>query len=83
MPKLSKNRTNVEKVVDGSRKYTVEEACALVKKAKKTAEEKRLAKNARAKARRAKRRAAKAAAQPSNTALGATIGDLDENGSLE
>jgi len=34
MPKLSKNRTNVEKVVDGSRKYTVEEACALVKKAK-------------------------------------------------
>ena len=34
MPKLSKNRTNVDKVVDGSRKYTVEEACALVKKAK-------------------------------------------------
>ena len=35
MPKLSKNRTKaVEAVVDASRKYTVEEACALVKKAK-------------------------------------------------
>jgi large subunit ribosomal protein L1 len=34
MPKLSKNRTKVDEVVDGSRKYTVEEACALVKKAK-------------------------------------------------
>jgi large subunit ribosomal protein L1 len=33
MPKLSKNRTKVDEVVDGSRKYTVEEACALVKKA--------------------------------------------------
>ena len=34
MPKLSKNRTKVEEVIDRSRKYTVEEACALVKKAK-------------------------------------------------
>ena len=34
MPKLSKNRTKVDQTVDGSRKYTVEEACALVKKAK-------------------------------------------------
>jgi large subunit ribosomal protein L1 len=34
MPKLSKNRTKVDEAVDGSRKYTVEEACALVKKAK-------------------------------------------------
>ena len=34
MPKLSKNRTKVDETVDGSRKYTVEEACALVKKAK-------------------------------------------------
>ncbi|MBX3193270.1 MAG: 50S ribosomal protein L1 [Labilithrix sp.] len=33
MPKLSKNRTKVEEL-DRSRKYTVEEACALVKKAK-------------------------------------------------
>jgi len=34
MPKLSKNRATVEKVVDQARKYTVEEAVALVKKAK-------------------------------------------------
>ena len=35
MPKLSKNRTKAEQaVLDSSRKYTVEEACALVKKAK-------------------------------------------------
>lgn len=34
MPKLSKNRTKVEKAVDRSRKYSVEEACALVKSAK-------------------------------------------------
>src|SRR5690349_19446109 len=34
MPKLSKNRTKVGEAVDVSRKYTVEEACALVKKAK-------------------------------------------------
>src|ERR1700759_5820820 len=35
MPKLSKNRAKAEKEVpDRSRKYTVEEACALVKKAK-------------------------------------------------
>jgi large subunit ribosomal protein L1 len=34
MPKLSKNRAKVEKEVDISRKYTVEEAAALVKKAK-------------------------------------------------
>jgi large subunit ribosomal protein L1 len=34
MPKLSKNRTKVDEAVDRSRKYTVEEACALVKKAK-------------------------------------------------
>src|SRR4029077_12575675 len=34
LPKLSKNRENVEKIVDRTRKYTVEEACALVKKAK-------------------------------------------------
>ena len=35
MPKLSKNRTKaIDAVVDVSRKYTVEEACALVKKAK-------------------------------------------------
>lgn len=34
MPKLSKNRTKVDENVDRSRKYTVEEACALVKKAK-------------------------------------------------
>src|SRR5690349_9464912 len=34
MPKLSKNRTKVEEGLDRSRKYTVEEACALVKKAK-------------------------------------------------
>jgi large subunit ribosomal protein L1 len=34
MPKASKNRTKVDETVDGSRKYTVEEACALVKKAK-------------------------------------------------
>jgi large subunit ribosomal protein L1 len=34
MPKLSKNRTKVDEAVDSSRKYTVEEACALVKKAK-------------------------------------------------
>ena len=34
MPKLSKNRTRVEKEVDQARKYTVEEACALVAKTK-------------------------------------------------
>jgi large subunit ribosomal protein L1 len=34
MPKLSKNRTKVDEAVDRSRKYTVEEACALVKTAK-------------------------------------------------
>ena len=34
MPKLSKNREKVEKAVDRTRKYTVEEACALVKSAK-------------------------------------------------
>jgi large subunit ribosomal protein L1 len=34
MPKLSKNRTRVEQAVDRARKYTVEEACALVAKTK-------------------------------------------------
>ena len=34
MAKLSKNRTKVTKDVDTSRKYTVEEACAIVKAAK-------------------------------------------------
>ena len=34
MPKLSKNRTKVEQMVDRSRKYTVEEACALVRQTK-------------------------------------------------
>jgi len=34
MPKLSKNRTKVENLVDRSRKYTVEEACALVRQTK-------------------------------------------------
>ena len=34
MPKLSKNRTKAVEAADTSRKYTVEEACALVKKAK-------------------------------------------------
>jgi large subunit ribosomal protein L1 len=34
MPKLSKNRTKVDEAVDRSRKYTVEEACALVKTTK-------------------------------------------------
>jgi large subunit ribosomal protein L1 len=34
LPKLSKNRAKVEQLVDRSRKYTVEEACSLVKKAK-------------------------------------------------
>ncbi len=34
MPKLSKNREQVDKVVESARKYTVEEACSLVKKAK-------------------------------------------------
>ena len=34
MPKLSKNRTKADESVDVSRKYTVEEACAIVKKAK-------------------------------------------------
>src|SRR5436853_6837786 len=34
MPKLSKNREKAEQVVDRSRKYTVEEACALVAKTK-------------------------------------------------
>lgn len=34
MPKLSKNRAKVVEAVDTSRKYSVEEACALVKKAK-------------------------------------------------
>ena len=34
MPKLSKSRTKVEQLVDRSRKYTVEEACALVRQTK-------------------------------------------------
>jgi large subunit ribosomal protein L1 len=34
LPKLSKNRAKVEQIVDRSRKYSVEEACTLVKKAK-------------------------------------------------
>jgi large subunit ribosomal protein L1 len=34
MPKLSKNRAKIEKEIDVTRKYTVEEACSLVKKAK-------------------------------------------------
>jgi large subunit ribosomal protein L1 len=34
MPKLSKNREKVEKLIDRARKYTVEEACSLVKQAK-------------------------------------------------
>jgi large subunit ribosomal protein L1 len=34
MPKLPKNRAKVEKLVDQSRKYTVGEACGLVKEAK-------------------------------------------------
>src|SRR4051794_37254181 len=34
MPKLSKNRTRVEQLVDRSRKYTVEEACNLVRQTK-------------------------------------------------
>lgn len=34
MPKLSKNRTKADLAVDISRKYSVEEACTLVKKAK-------------------------------------------------
>ena len=34
MAKLSKNRTKVEEIVDRSRKYSVEEAASLVKKAK-------------------------------------------------
>ena len=34
MPKLSKNRTKADLAVDVSRKYSVEEACTLVKKAK-------------------------------------------------
>ena len=33
MPKVPKNRAKVEQVVDRSRKYTVEEACALLKQA--------------------------------------------------
>jgi large subunit ribosomal protein L1 len=34
MPKVSKNRAKVDASVDQTRKYTVEEACTLVKKAK-------------------------------------------------
>ena len=34
MPKLSKNRAKIDELVDRTRKYTVEEACALVRKAK-------------------------------------------------
>jgi large subunit ribosomal protein L1 len=34
MPKVSKNRAKVVQMVDGTRKYSVEEACALVKKAR-------------------------------------------------
>ena len=34
MPKLSKNRTKVDALVDASRKYSVEEAMLLVKQAK-------------------------------------------------
>ena len=33
MPKVSKNRAKVEKLVDRTRKFSVEEACALLKKA--------------------------------------------------
>lgn len=33
MPKVSKNRAKVEKLVDPTRKFSVEEACALLKKA--------------------------------------------------
>ena len=33
MPKLAKKRAKVDEAVDRTRKYTVEEACALVKKA--------------------------------------------------
>ena len=36
LAKLSKNRTKVTTEVDTARKYTVEEACAIVKKAKFT-----------------------------------------------
>ena len=34
MPKIPKNRAKADTVVDRERKYSVEEACALVKKAK-------------------------------------------------
>jgi large subunit ribosomal protein L1 len=34
LPKPSKNRAKVDSIVDRTRKYTVEEACSLVKKAK-------------------------------------------------
>jgi large subunit ribosomal protein L1 len=34
MPKAPKNRVKVDEIVDRARKYTVEEACSLVKKAK-------------------------------------------------
>src|SRR6185436_4464599 len=34
MPKVPKNRAKAESVVDRSRKYSVEEACSLVKQAK-------------------------------------------------
>ncbi|MFO0667355.1 MAG: 50S ribosomal protein L1 [Polyangiaceae bacterium] len=34
MAKLSKNRVNADKIVDSTRKYLLEEACSLVKKAK-------------------------------------------------
>ena len=34
MPKVSKNRAKVDSIVDTTRKYSVEEACSLVKKAK-------------------------------------------------
>ena len=34
MPKVSKNRAKVDSIVDTTRKYSVEEACTLVKKAK-------------------------------------------------
>ena len=34
MPKLAKKRTQVDAMIDKARKYTVEEACTLVKQAK-------------------------------------------------
>jgi len=34
MPKVPKNRVKADSIVDRERKYSVEEACALVKQAK-------------------------------------------------